>query len=204
MPDFEDDEYEVGYTVHAAALTVIAGERVYCAIHDDTSYASLGLPEGLPQVLAWSEIAWHLRNRWRAEFLEHIPSVFAQVPYPGDDQVIGEMGDRYFVGKPWQGHDSWTLGCHKSDLSFFSPAAFHYYMPAFLTAALEYPHDATGIAGSVTFHFSGQSAWMHERMAHFSTEQKAVVRNFIEWEAERHGTSGHEVAKAIATLSARK
>src|SRR5688500_17074375 len=61
--------------------------------------------------------------------------------YPGDDQICTPTYDdegvgAYFRGRSWQGHAVSALRYHSVGLSFFTPEAFCYYLPAYLLAVI--------------------------------------------------------------------
>ena len=82
---------------------------------------------------------------------EVIESAFADVQYPGDDQIVAcdcqecvEIRD-YFRGRTWRGHSPKRIAHFRAALSsFFTEEAVHYFLPAFLLAALD-SDDAAGI-----------------------------------------------------------
>ena len=77
--------------------------------------------------------------------VERIRQVFAEVPYPGDDNIIGTPEHvavcdecsglhEVLVGRRWPGlvDDEEASGHVSHAMSFFSPAGWHYYLPAYL------------------------------------------------------------------------
>lgn len=75
-----------------------------------------------------------------------IAECFADVPRPADDELCSSNDEEAleetspFVGKTWQELDAEVLASHADALRYwFTPAAFHYYFPAFLTAGLKKP-----------------------------------------------------------------
>lgn len=75
--------------------------------------------------------------------IERIQSAFAENKYPGDRFLQGssEGCEPYeetsaFAGKNWRELESSFLDAHYCALSFFSEAAFRYYLPAYLIADL--------------------------------------------------------------------
>jgi hypothetical protein len=77
--------------------------------------------------------------------IEKIQLAFGDNEYPGDAYLQGSFeGDEPFDEvQPFQGHTDWKtleaafLDAHAGALSFFSPAAFRFYLPAFLVADLQ-------------------------------------------------------------------
>ncbi len=74
-----------------------------------------------------------------------IRSAFADVQYPGDDNIAGcsRIGcddcdpiAAYFKGTTWQEHNLQTLAGY-ADIGFFYLEALHYYLPAYMLAEIE-------------------------------------------------------------------
>ncbi len=87
----------------------------------------------------------------RRHLIETIRDAFEKQPYPGDDQLCGsEYGDEpaeyalEFRGLDWRTLHPRFLSYHSAALSFFTDAAFAYFLPAFLIA------DVCGEAGSAS------------------------------------------------------
>jgi hypothetical protein len=70
---------------------------------------------------------------------------FAQVPRPSDEDLVESPGHEEledtepFRGKAWDEIGHPTLLRHQYALFWFTPEAFHYFLPAFLCAALDNP-----------------------------------------------------------------
>ena len=82
------------------------------------------------------------------ELIAQIEAAWAAVPYPGDAQIVApdcldDEGIRdYFRVTSWRGHTVDELRAHSAALSaFFTPAAWHYWLPAYLLAAVEPPRE---------------------------------------------------------------
>lgn len=80
--------------------------------------------------------------------IENIERAWVNVPYPGDDRIFtpdsnDDEGIRdYFSGTSWHGHAPEELRGHCSAIStFFTPEAYHYWLPAYLIAAVEDPEE---------------------------------------------------------------
>jgi hypothetical protein len=76
-----------------------------------------------------------------------IEAAFADVAQPEDDKVVGSYGEEPleetapFIGKKWSDLDPDVVAEHVDALLYwFTPAAFHYYLPAFLKAGLKHPN----------------------------------------------------------------
>jgi hypothetical protein len=140
--------------------------------------------------------------------IEQIKIAFATVEYPGDRDITSstygeepEALQRDFIGKTdWRSIDYKFLdrapeGWH-SALSFFSDRAFHFYLPAYLIADIQgelkevFPefHLCYGINTGyknvkIAKIWGGGTVASHarQRFDHFSTEQAAVIVDYLQW-----------------------
>jgi hypothetical protein len=74
-----------------------------------------------------------------------IDEAFVGIPYPGDDHLLIDMsgahleGERIrsaFAGRDWRDISVDTINANRSALAFLSAAAYAFYLPAFLKAAV--------------------------------------------------------------------
>ncbi len=83
-----------------------------------------------------------------------IARAFEGVPYPGDDAVlaadcIDEMDVEHFYGRSWE--TGWNalsaelIERHYDSLSFLSPSAYQFFLPAYLTYAVSAFDDETSL-----------------------------------------------------------
>jgi hypothetical protein len=115
---------------------------------------------------------------------ETIVAAFANTPHPGDDNITSPKGndegtEEYFRGRTWRGHTPRDLRLHSSALSFFTPAAFRYFLPAFLLAEIDDPETADIIAESIAFHFT-RALGRDARLPLFSTQELAAIAAFFD------------------------
>ena len=94
-----------------------------------------------------------------APLVREIQEAFANVPYPGDDNISAPTYDdegtlEYFAGTKQEGHSVEDLRYHSAALSFFTLDAFLYYLPAYVVAVLQDPEEADIIYDSLIFHFN--------------------------------------------------
>jgi hypothetical protein len=98
------------------------------------------------------------------ELRKQIEAAFGQARYPGDDHLVDDNSGypgaestdiaAAFRGKHWKDLPLETLRYFSAALSFFTPEAYHFYLPAFLiTSALRYD-DADILPGAVLFHLT--------------------------------------------------
>ena len=135
--------------------------------------------------------------------VERIEAAFENVPPPRTERIVTPTYDdegvtAFFDGKRWKDLSIDDLRTHHVALSFFSPEAFHYYLPAFMLAELRDPIAAGQIGPSLLFHFSRpeEQSWEPEltaRLALLTPEQKAVIADFIR---DRGRVCGYSEAEA--------
>jgi hypothetical protein len=87
---------------------------------------------------------------------EQIIIAFQDTPHPGNrfEDISVTLRDEgivdYFAGRTWQGHEVKNLHYHYDALSFFTPKAFRYFLPAFMLADLS--DDGRGIFSDFIAH----------------------------------------------------
>lgn len=118
-----------------------------------------------------------------------IERAFADTPSPGDDPHAISDGPHdegtaaYFQGTTWRGHTTISLRQHSVAMSFFTPQAFRYWLPAFMLAELDDPDEADVIAESIAFHLTpSKSHW--NRLSEFTTAELDAIHAFLK-ECER-------------------
>ncbi|MEO8498604.1 MAG: DUF6714 family protein [Planctomycetota bacterium] len=139
--------------------------------------------------------------------LQSIAEAFNEVPYPGDNNLtVYDPAGREFDetwqllrGTRWQDFPVEAFMRGDTPIPDLTAVAFHYYMPALLTAALDVD-DNSDVGGSLTFFLSPSSAInvdgpsfthydhrkeFHERLALFSTKQREVMIQVLKELAER-------------------
>jgi len=147
-------------------------------------------------------------NEAIAQLKSQIETAFASVPYPGDKTITATYDDEgvaeYFCRASWQGHPVEMLRYHSCALSFFTPKAYHYYLPAFMLAELADAEAADIIADCIVFDFSPSLSigLLAERIALFSRPQLTAIKAFIEYLIAQHGEYGSmdEANKYLANL----
>lgn len=157
--------------------------------------------------------------------LKSIAAAFENIQYPGDDSLTvydsaGRECDETWQllrGRRWQEFPIKEFMCGDTSIPDLSPAAFHYYMPALLTAIVNGGDDC-GVADSLMFYLSPSSAintdgpsYTHydhredfkERMTLFSPGQREVMIHALEdfarrWNEERHDVEAIEFLRSHA------
>jgi hypothetical protein len=125
------------------------------------------------------------------ELAERVERAFADVRYPGDDRIVEEPASAEaleLMGKFRQRH--WSLVPlpviieERASLPFFTPEAFHFFVPAFLHAALIYPAETDTLTENL-FHVltpperPEAMERFSARLARFTQPQREVLRRFV-------------------------
>lgn len=138
-----------------------------------------------------------VRRTARKDAVNRIQQAFLAVPYPGDDNLVdhpaypdvAEVRDE-FRGQTWLDADVELLRRNVEALSFFTPEAFRYYLPAFLRAALLEPRRADIIPQFVCLSLTPpkddgpQLRRFRKQMHLFSSDQKDAIRSFLTYAQE--------------------
>jgi hypothetical protein len=130
---------------------------------------------------------------------EKIEAAFADVPYPGDDKIgddtsCGECADiaEYFRGTTGREHSIKELQQQQWALSFFSPQALQYFLPAYMMASLDHWYEADNIPSSILYAWlpgevnetEAMRQYRIERQSIFSPAQRAAIAAYLrEYEA---------------------
>jgi hypothetical protein len=114
------------------------------------------------------------------------PLTKALVSHPGS---TGEALQAAFRDVAWTLVPAPLLEESVDRIALFTPAAFAYYLPAFMSRAVIHPWNP-GVGPSAVLDFTVQSLcdedlptdpWWAERMPHLAVAQRRVVRAFLEW-----------------------
>lgn len=153
------------------------------------------------------------RDRIRA-LRSQIHEAFANVPYPGNSSLTGlpdinpdkHRLEKAFCGKDWRQLINVKFVHRYYDcVSYFTDAAYFYFLPAYLITVLEYYDDAHMLPLSVLGELSSVlhtqrgkgSDWAKRRDAMYTTAQKRAIAAFLEYIRDEHGKdySGKEGTK---------
>jgi len=140
----------------------------------------------------------------KAAVIRQIEDAWADAPYPGDENIFtpdsydDEDIGNYFHGTTWRGHDPVALRAHGSAFTFFTPAAFHYWLPAFMLAAIENPDAADVILDQIPRSVSNQYA--SKRWPLFTEPQRNAVAAYLRFQIEAFGDGAEDDRKALAIL----
>ncbi|WP_395739265.1 hypothetical protein [Prosthecobacter sp.] len=138
------------------------------------------------------------------EVIQLIEDAWRDAVYPGDSKIFtSESNDdeditRYFCGTTWRGHEPSNLRAHSSAFTFFTPEAFHYWLPAFMIAAITSPWEA-----DVILHYIPRSVgdgYAAQRLLLFSQNQKLATAEYMRWRIELRPNGSYDERKALAVL----
>lgn len=122
-----------------------------------------------------------------------IEAAWSGSPYPGDAHIFtphsydDEGITDYFRGTTWQGHSAAQLRRMSAAISsFFAPRAFHYWLPAFLIAAIQAPDELSQGVDALLFALSPQGpqdrrAELAERLDLLTEAQLEATIAAIDW-----------------------
>jgi hypothetical protein len=123
-----------------------------------------------------------------------IKAAFAKTPKPGHkltDTYDDEGAQEYFEGRTWDGHSTRDIRSHADAMSFFTPEAFRYYLPAFMLAELREPDIADIVGDYVVYKFGPPTkSWQPSHAARLSlltTEEKQAILLFIRYMQNKYG-----------------
>jgi len=125
----------------------------------------------------------------KQKLVESIEKAWASVPYPGDQNIFtpesydDEGITEYFSGTTWKGHTIAGLRSRCSAINiFFTPKAYHYWLPAYLIAAIEDPLELSQGAQCLVASVSpGRGSDVEEKMALLTDDQKLAVTKVLEY-----------------------
>jgi len=139
-----------------------------------------------------------------AEVIGLIEDAWREVPYPGDDKIFtpdsydDEDIVNYFAGTTWRGHSPVDLRCHSSAFTFFTPQAFHYWLPAFMIAAIQNPAEADVICDFIPR--SVYNDYAPQRWQLFSPAQRRAVAAYLRFQIERFPDGVDDERTALGIL----
>jgi hypothetical protein len=129
-----------------------------------------------------------------------ITEAFQKTVYPGDENLVPDaVGDpecieiaRTFKGKEWQSVPPEIVHEHKDALPLFTPAAFCYYLPAYLMACIDAREQIDVAWDSVIIRLTPPKNLQGSRMEFFRTRaegfsptQAEALLAFLEFAFEK-------------------
>ena len=102
----------------------------------------------------------------------------------------------YFKGKHWKDitlprlRDDYP-GPHDACLSFMSPEAFRFYLPAYMVITINDYKEADTAGDAAMFAVTPPAdrslvPWWQERISGFNAKQRSAIRSFLEYVDEKH------------------
>jgi hypothetical protein len=138
----------------------------------------------------------------RVELVQQIENAFADIPYPGDNNLIKKPEHweswkipKVLKGKHWKDVSSEEIFELRFNLSHFTLEAFQFYLPAYLIASLNVTSGGE-IIENIIFSLDPQgdeenvSSEFLARVGALSSKQKAAIKGFIKYYAE---TETHQI-----------
>ncbi len=124
-----------------------------------------------------------------------IEEAFADTPYPGDENMstsATEGLDEDFHSKHWRDVPLKSLFTHRGDLMFFTPAAFRFYLPAFMLGVLKHNSEVDTLGYNLIAHLSPDpyrglpdppkldfESRLKQRTADFTSDEATAVLAFL-------------------------
>jgi hypothetical protein len=146
-----------------------------------------------------------------------IESAFNHVGYPGDVNIIHcscpicRHITEHFRGTKWQIHSLEGLRKHQLAICLFTPEAFQYFLPAFLTQTLDSWSETCLIPFLITKQFiplradesKERQEYHAKRAAGFTAAQRAAIVAYLrEYASSGTALVGNDISHAIAQLEA--
>jgi len=139
-----------------------------------------------------------------SEVISQIEAAWRDVPYPGDDHIstpasVDDDGiTAYFRGTTWRDHQPADLRAQSSAFSFFAPEAFHYWLPAFIIAAIEDPGAADVVVQRIPWSLTDGRPSV--QLSLFSPAQREAVVAYLRFQIERFGDDSWDEREALRVL----
>ncbi len=139
-----------------------------------------------------------------ADTIHLIEDSWREVPYPGDDKIFtpdsydDEDIVNYFGGTTWRGHSPADLRAHSSAFTFFTPEAFHYWLPAFMIAAIQNRGEADVIVDYIAWYLGAHSA--PKGWPLFSPAQRRAVAAYFRFQIEHYSYDAEDERKALRVV----
>ncbi|MBI4655176.1 MAG: hypothetical protein HY746_00360 [Elusimicrobia bacterium] len=132
---------------------------------------------------------------------KEIELAFADVPYPGDDDLVDGIDPESmdtaecFKGIKWQDWkekpSQFLNPKFNSDLFFLSPAAFHYYLPLYMIFSLTDYEHANLFTGEIIMATRPASIelseYVRKRLEVMTDRQLQIIIAFLKFIKQRHG-----------------
>lgn len=145
-----------------------------------------------------------------------IEAAWAGSRYPGDANIFtphsydDEGITEYFRGTTWQDHSAVQLRRMSSAISsFFAPEAFHYWLPAFLIAAIREPEELSQGVDALLFALSpddpqARRGELAERLSLLTRGQLEATVDAITWIGQAVREDVDHITVSLREAAARK
>lgn len=140
------------------------------------------------------------------ETIKIIEEAWKDVLYPGDENIYDpEDFDSKrvlpsFAGTTWRGHNVIELRANSCYFSYFEPKAYHYWMPAFLMAAVEDPEEADVILEYIPRSLLKRSREADERWSYFTAAQREAVAAYLRYQIQQFPHDNDAESKALVWI----
>ena len=125
----------------------------------------------------------------RQRVAKQIEEAFANTPYPGDDNIgWGDRDDEREIeqalrGRHWRELTLEFIYSYRQFISFLTPAALRFYLPAFMLATLNHYSEVDTLSNSLIFNLAPPEDKDDDMQEYFSAraskfnhvEQKAIL-----------------------------
>jgi len=150
----------------------------------------------------------------KEDVVKQIRDAFADVKRPPDDKILhfpgtgGELWIESFLGsteKDWNDINPENIGYECSALAVVSPAAFFYYLPAYMTWELRNPSSSSNTVDytlydlDLTDRDANTRKIMEDRFSALSETQGEAVLAFLKFMGGLYGVDNEAANSAIAS-----
>lgn len=131
------------------------------------------------------------------ELIQEIKVAFADMPFPGAQRMVNDMGgddlERKQIREEFSHYTDWQdvprelLWSERDALSFFEPSGFAFYLPAYMVFAVEDYEGGDSIPDSLVYALtlpdegSELYEFVRERLALFNEEQGKAILHFLDY-----------------------
>lgn len=122
----------------------------------------------------------------QSELLDLIEAAFPEASRPisgtlSEATYDDEGTNSFFGGTDWRAHSTDALREHAASLSFFTPEAFRYYLPAFLVCSIRDPEKADVIPEGIVSKLDRDRQEQGGLIAGLTSAERHAVARFVEW-----------------------
>ena len=140
-----------------------------------------------------------------------IEVAFGDLPYPGDKNIVASPQHcdecrytaEFFQSKHWRevAYGQQELPVGWGGISFLTPQAWHFYLPAYMITALHEGTTFPDVAGSTLFHLTpapvSDEKYFQERVPSLSERQKDSIASFVNFICQKLPNEYSERCKLV-------